>query len=134
MANTSVVGGRFGLFVLMLFLAGTAAAQNCGGTERWGPKDGTDSQAQNIDLTNITPEAVTDLVAIQQPPLPGDNKTRIVPDETHVYRVQARLVKWRRETAFLIDLISRRDGLQITLKFTRSCRFSFWANRLPVRA
>ena len=34
--------GQFGLFLLMLFLAGTAAAQNCGGKERWGPKDGTD--------------------------------------------------------------------------------------------
>src|SRR5437870_1505398 len=84
----------------MLFLAGTSAAQNCGGKERWGPKDGTDSQAPNIDLTNITPEAVTDLVAIHQPHLPAqaDNTTRIVPDETHVYRVQARLVKWKRET------------------------------------
>ena len=97
MANTSTVGGRFALFLLMLFLAGTAAAQNCGGKERWGPKDGTDPQAPNIDLTNITPEAVTDLVAIHQPPLPGDNKTRIVPDEMHVFRVQARLVKWKHE-------------------------------------
>jgi hypothetical protein len=97
MANTSTFGGRFALFLLMLFLAGTAAAQNCGGKERWGPKDGTDSQAQNIDLTNITPEAVTDLVTIHQPQLPGDNTTRIVPDETHVYRVQARLVKWKHE-------------------------------------
>ena len=76
MANTSTLGGRFALFLLMLFLAGTAAAQNCGGKERWGPKDGTDPQAPNIDLTNITAEAVTDLVAIHQPPLPGDNKTR----------------------------------------------------------
>jgi len=79
-------GGQLTLFLLMLCLAGTSAAQNCGGTERWGPKDGTDSQAQNIDLTNITSEAVTDLVTIHQPQLPGDNKTRIVPDETHVYR------------------------------------------------
>ena len=38
-----------------------------------------------------TPEAVTDLVTIHQPQLPGDNKTRIVPDEKHVYRLQARL-------------------------------------------
>ena len=93
-------GGEFGLFLLMLFLAGTSAAQNCGGKERWGPKDGTDPQAPNIDVTNITPEAVTDLVAIHQPHLPGqaDNTTRIVPDEMHVYRVQARLVKWKRET------------------------------------
>ncbi len=89
-------GGQFALFLLMLFLAGTAAAQNCGGKERWGPKDGTDSEAPNIDLTNITSEALTDLVAIHQPHLPGqgDNRTRLVPDETHVYRVQARLAKW----------------------------------------
>ena len=79
-------GGQFGLFLLMLFLAGTSAAQNYGGKERWGPKDGTDPQAPNVDLTNITPEAVTDLVTIHQPQLPGDNKMRIVPDETHVYR------------------------------------------------
>jgi hypothetical protein len=94
-----ILGGQVSLFLLMLFLAGTAAAQNCGGKERWGPKDGTDPQAPNIDLTNITPEAVTDLVAIHQPHLPGqgDNRTRIVPDETHVYRVQARLVKWKHE-------------------------------------
>ncbi len=93
-------GRQLGLFLLMLFLAGTAAAQNCGGKERWGPKDGTDAQAPNIDLTNITPEAVTDLVTIHQPHLPGqgDNTTRIVPDETHVYRVQARLVKWKHES------------------------------------
>ena len=56
--------GQFGLFFLMLFLAATSAAQNCGDTERWGPKDGTDPQAPNIDLTNITPEAVTELVTI----------------------------------------------------------------------
>jgi hypothetical protein len=84
-------------FICVLFLAGTAHAQNCGGIERWGPKDGTDSQAPNIVLTNITSKSVTDLVAIHQPQLPGDNTTRIIPDETQVYRVQARLVKWRRE-------------------------------------
>ena len=49
MKRTLVTFGRqFGLFLLTLFLAGTAAAQNCGGKERWGPKDGTDSQARNI--------------------------------------------------------------------------------------
>jgi hypothetical protein len=104
-------GGQFGLFLLMLFLAGTSAAQNCGGKERWGPKDGTDSQAQNIDLTFITPEAVTDLVTIPQPPLPGDNKTRIVPDETHVYRVQARLAKWKHESDGDYHLVFTDDTL-----------------------
>ena len=85
---------RLSLFWLILLLTATAHAQNCGGIDRWGPKDGTDSQAPNIDLTNITPETVTDLVAIHQPEqLPDDNTTRIIPDEMHVYRVQARLVK-----------------------------------------
>jgi hypothetical protein len=72
-------GGQVGLFLLMLFLAGTSVAQNCGGKERWGPKDGTDSQAQNIDLTNITDEHVTDLVTISQPQLPGGIRRALFP-------------------------------------------------------
>jgi len=85
--------------VVGLCLVGlSAAAQNCGGKERWGPKDGTDSEAPNIDLTNITAQAVTDLVTIHQPHLPSNNTTRIVPDETHVYQLQARLVKWKHES------------------------------------
>jgi len=104
-------GGQFGLFLLMLFLTGTSVAQNCGGTERWGPKDGTDPQAPNIDLTNITPEAVTDLVTIHEPNLPGDNTTRIVPDEMHVYRVQARLAKWKHESDGDYHLVFADDTL-----------------------
>jgi hypothetical protein len=107
-------GGQFGLFLLMLFLAGTSAAQNCGGKERWGPKDGTDSQAQNIDLTKITDEHVTDLVTISQPQLPDGNTTRIVPDETHVYRVQARLIKWKRESDNDYHLVLTDDTLNYT--------------------
>ena len=107
-------GGQFGLFLLMLFLAGTSAAQNCGGKERWGPKDGTDPQGPNIHLTNITPEAVTDLVTIHQPHLPADNTTRIVPDETHVYRVQARLAKWKHESDDDYHLVLTDDTLNYT--------------------
>ena len=105
---------RLGLFFLMLFLAGTSAAQNCGGTERWAPKDGTDPQAPNIALTNITPETVTDLVAIHQPHLPDDNTTRIIPDEMHVYRVQARLVKWQHESDNDYHLVLTDDTLNYT--------------------
>lgn len=95
--------------------AGTEApTQNCGGKERWGPKDGTDTQASNIDLANVTPEAVTDLVTIHQPHLPGDNTTRIVPDETHVYRVQARLVKWKHESDGDYHLVLTDDTLNYT--------------------
>jgi len=114
MADATTFGGRFGVFLLMLFLAGTSVAQNCGGKERWGPKDGTDSQAQNIDLTNITEEHVTDLVTISEPQLPGGNTTRIVPDETHVYRVQARLVKWGHETDSDYHLVLTDDTLKYT--------------------
>ena len=114
MAEATTFGGRFGVFLLMLFLAGTSVAQNCGGKERWGPKDGTDSQAQNIDLTNITEEHVTDLVTISEPQLPGGNTTRIVPDETHVYRVQARLVKWKRESDNDYHLVLTDDTLNYT--------------------
>jgi hypothetical protein len=93
---------------------GTAAAQNCGGTERWGPKDGTDQQAANIDLTNITPATVADLLAIHQPQLPRDNTTRIVPDETHVYLVKARLVKWGHESDDDYHLVLTDDTLKYT--------------------
>jgi hypothetical protein len=76
-----------------------------------GPKDGTDRQAPDIDLTNITPEAVTDLVTIHQPQLPSDNTTRIVPDEMHVYKVQARLVKWKHESDGDYHLVFTDDTL-----------------------
>jgi hypothetical protein len=112
--NSSTLRGRFALFLLMLFLAATAHAQNCGGIDRWGPKDGTDSQAPNIDLTNIIPETVTDLVAVPQPKLPGDNTTRIVPDEMHVYKVQARLVKWQHESDGDYHLVLTDDTLNYT--------------------
>jgi len=113
-ADATTFGGQCGLFLLMFFLAGTSAAQNCGGTERWGPKDGTDQEAANIDLTNITPATVADLLAIHQPQLPSDNTTRIVPDETHVYRVQARLVKWKRESDNDYHLVLTDDTLNYT--------------------
>jgi hypothetical protein len=71
-------------------------------------------QAPNIDLTNITAEAVTDLVAIHQPPLPGDNKTRIVPDEMNLYRVQARLAKWKHESDNEYHLVLTDDTLNYT--------------------
>jgi hypothetical protein len=106
--------GHLCVLLLLLCLAGTADAQNCGGKERWGPKDGTDAQAANIDLTNITSEAVTDLVAIHQPEIPSDDKTRIVPDEMHVYRVQARLVKWKHESDGDYHLVLTDDTLNFT--------------------
>ncbi len=69
MKRTLVSFGRqFGIFSLTFFLAGASVAQNCGGKERWGPKDGTDPQARNIDLTNVTTKAVTNLVGFAVDP------------------------------------------------------------------
>jgi len=113
-AHATIFGGELCLFLLMFFLPGTSAGQNCGGTDRWGPKDGTDQQARNIDLTNITSESIADLLAIHQPQLPSDNTTRIVPDEMHIYRVQARLVKWGHESDGDYHLVLTDDTLKYT--------------------
>src|SRR5258708_2733131 len=78
-------------------------AQHCGGTERWAVKDGTDPAAQQIDFINITPISVADLLQIQEPVVPNDNTTRVVPAETHLYRVNARLVKWKHECCQATD-------------------------------
>jgi hypothetical protein len=77
--------------------------QQCGGTERWGVKDGTDAAAQQIDFSTITPMTVAQLLQIQQPHVPNDNTTRVVPEETHLYRVTARLVKWKKECCKATD-------------------------------
>jgi len=78
-------------------------AQNCGGTERWGVKDGTDPLAPSIDLnpadaTLITIDQLIQIDAPKGPQLPpaGDNETRL-PDETHLYKIEARLVEWKEE-------------------------------------
>ena len=59
---------------------------------------------------------MADLLAIHQPQFPsqGDNTTRIVPDETHVYRVQARLVKWGHESDDDYHLVLTDDTLKYT--------------------
>lgn len=85
------------LLALHLLSTPVFAFQNCGGTERWAVKDGTDPAATSIDLTNITPIDVANLLSLHQPHLPSDNRTRIVPDETHVFKISARLVKWKHE-------------------------------------
>src|SRR5437879_736586 len=108
-SNTCISGGssmRAMRFVLCLVLASSTNfldAQHCGGAERWGVKDGTDAAAQQIDFSAITPMTVAQLLQIPEPQVPGDNTTRVVPDETHVYRVNARLVKWKHECCKATD-------------------------------
>jgi hypothetical protein len=78
-------------------------AQHCGGKERWAVKDGTDVAARLISFGTISPIGVADLLQIKEPTLPGDDTTRVVPDETQLYRVTARLIKWRKECCKATD-------------------------------
>ena len=79
------------------------AAQHCGGKERWAVKDGTDAAAQQIDFSSIAPMTVAQLLQLPEPQIPNDDTTRVVPDETRLYRVNARLVKWKHECCKATD-------------------------------
>jgi hypothetical protein len=75
-----------------------ASYSQCGGTERWAVKVGTDPGASNVDLTNRIPINLLDLIALpEQHPPKNDNTTRL-DAETHVYVIRARLVKFKFET------------------------------------
>jgi hypothetical protein len=96
------------------------ACGQCGGTERWAVKDGTDPKASQVHLDQIHSISIPQLLSITEPPLPhsGDNETRIIPQETHLYRVQARLVKWKEESGETGDsdyhLVLTDDTLEYT--------------------
>lgn len=71
-----------------------AVTASCG-LERWAVKTGTDPQAAQVDLTQVTDTTVAALGAIAAPPvLPG---TRIAPVELTVYRVRATLTGFKME-------------------------------------
>jgi len=94
---------RLALFVVLVSSTSLLSSQQCGGKERWGVKDGTDAGAQQIGFSTITPMTVAQLLQIQEPSIPSDDTTRVVPDEQHLYRVNARLVKWKHECCKATD-------------------------------
>ena len=110
----------FSYVILFLILVASGFAQ-CGGTERWGVKDGTDPNVSQVDLNNIRSVSIEELVGIQEPHLPSrdDNETRL-PEETHVYKVQARLVKWKEEAGDTGDNDYHLVLTDDTLRFTQS--------------
>ncbi len=85
------------LIAACLLSFGFSASAQCGGKERWAVKDGTDPEATSVDLSNPIPKTVAELVNLHRPKIPRDNTTRIVPDETRIYKVHAYLVKWKKE-------------------------------------
>ncbi|HKW55755.1 MAG TPA: hypothetical protein VJN42_00225 [Candidatus Acidoferrum sp.] len=86
------------LLMGLWFGLANAAFGQCGGTERWAVKDGTDSSAAQVDFSRIQPKTILDLVQIPEPALPNDNTTRTLPQEATVVRVTARLIQWKLET------------------------------------
>jgi hypothetical protein len=89
------------LLVPVLFVSIAASGQQvqCGGTERWAVKVGTDSQAGAVAsaVDQPTPIDLHSLIALSEPTRPNDNVTRVVPDETHVFVIRAFMLKFKLE-------------------------------------
>src|SRR5258707_15873103 len=87
------------LCLAFCILSSAPLQAQCGGTERWAVKVGTDPKASTIDLTTRTPISLQDLINLPEPKRPpkNDNRTRL-DQETHAYLVQARLVEFKFET------------------------------------
>ena len=94
--------------------AACGAFGQCGGQERWAVKDGTDDSSGQVDFTNIQDKSIADLVGMPEAGLPGDNTTRILPDETNVVRVQAHLIQWKAESDSDYHLVLTDDTLDFT--------------------
>lgn len=94
---------RFPLLALVSFFAALVLRYplpvnaQCGGTERWPVKVGTDSGANRVDLSNPKSISIDSLIHISEPQRPNDDVTRL-DEETHVYAVIGRLVKFRLES------------------------------------
>jgi len=87
-----------GLFCLYVFVSVPAASQvQCGGTERWRPKVGTDPQVDQVTVNQPVPIELHDLIQLPEPVLPNDNINRVAPDETKVYTVRAFMVQFKLE-------------------------------------
>ena len=65
----------------------------CGGTERWPVKVGSDNGAAGVNLSPV-PISIHDLVRIERPQLPDDDETRLT-EEKRVYVVEGYLVKFK---------------------------------------
>jgi hypothetical protein len=83
---------------LLLSIVASGQQVQCGGTERWAVKVGTDQQVGSVAVNQPQTIDIHDLIALPEPVRPNDNITRIVPDETHVFVVRAFMLKFKLET------------------------------------
>ena len=103
------------VFASVMLCAACSAFGQCGGQERWAVKDGADTTAGQVNFSNILTQSIAQLVQIHEPKLPGDDTTRVIPDETKVVRVQARLIQWKMETDSDYHLVLTDDTENFTL-------------------
>ena len=100
-----------------------AVLAQCGGTERWAVKVGSDSDASLINFDAAVPISMHDLVRIERPQLPGDNTTRATSERT-AYVVDGRLLKFKLESGRSGDqdyhLVITDDTLQFSPSGTGS--------------
>ena len=115
------------VFVGLSLSAACSAYGQCGGTQRWAVKDGTDDSATQVDFTAIQDKSIADLLGMPEPGLPGrgDNTTRILPDETNVVRFQARLIQWKSEGDSDYHLVLTDDTLDFTQSHAEPTGHSF---------
>jgi len=78
------------------------------GTERWPVKTGTDADAWSVDLWDVWPTSVAEMVAWPRPRSFPDNN-RIDPYEFYIWTVNATLVEFKRETDLDYHLVLADD-------------------------
>lgn len=100
---------------LLLFVTSPLYAQ-CGGTERWFVKVGTDPDAQNINLNTVVDTTIKDLNRLPQlrDRVPHGNNTLRLSEETTVYRVKGYLVLYKFEDDNDYHLVIADETLQYT--------------------
>jgi hypothetical protein len=107
------------IFSILLLLAWFSNAipieAQCGGTERWAVKVGTDPRAGNIDQSTRTAIELLDLIGQLEPSLPpgGQNATRL-DAEMSIFVVRGRLVKFKLEADSDYHMVITDDTLNFT--------------------
>jgi hypothetical protein len=97
-------------------LTPSSTAADCGATERWFVKVGTDAKASQVDLAHPIPSTVAAINALPQlrGNVPsGDNKFRL-PEETKVYVVQGFLALFKNESDTDYHLVITDASLRYT--------------------
>src|SRR5882724_10481919 len=83
--------------VALYFVFSRLLCAQCGGEERWSVKVGGDSRANEVDLAHPVQISLHDLAKVTRPTGIGKDTPR-TDSELKVYILEARLLKFKRET------------------------------------